>query len=46
MFRYMIQDKKLGTIVTSYKSNSNASEYVKCLEKAFKNIHSIMVYGK
>lgn len=43
---YMIQDKKLGTIVTSYKSNSNASEYVKCLEKAFKNIHSIMVYGK
>lgn len=46
MFRYMIQDKKLGTIVTSYKSNSNASEYVKCLEKAFKDIHSIMVYGK
>lgn len=42
----MIQDKRLGTIVTSYKNNSNASEYVKCLEEAFKNIHSIMVYGK
>ncbi|XP_033311462.1 carnitine O-palmitoyltransferase 2, mitochondrial [Bombus bifarius] len=43
---YMIQDERLGAIVTSYKRNNNANEYVKCLEKAFKNIHSIMTCGK
>ncbi|KOC68074.1 Carnitine O-palmitoyltransferase 2, mitochondrial, partial [Habropoda laboriosa] len=43
---YMIQDERLGAIVTSYKSNCNANEYVKCLEKAFENIHQVMAYGK
>lgn len=42
----MIQDERLGAIVTSYKRNNNANEYVKCLEKAFKNIHSIMTCEK
>lgn len=43
---YMIQDERLGAIITSYKTNCNVSEYVKCLEKAFTNIHSVMTYGK
>ncbi|XP_076750877.1 carnitine palmitoyltransferase 2 isoform X2 [Xylocopa sonorina] len=43
---YMIQDERLGAIVTSYKSNRNANEYVKCLEEAFKNIHRIIAYGE
>ncbi|XP_076178681.1 carnitine palmitoyltransferase 2 [Ptiloglossa arizonensis] len=40
---YMIQDKRLGSIVTSYNNHCNSSEYVKCLEEAFKNIHQILV---
>ncbi|CAL7946660.1 unnamed protein product [Xylocopa violacea] len=43
---YMIQNERLGAIVTSYKSNCNATEYVKCLEEAFKNIHRIIAYGE
>ncbi|CAK9831212.1 Carnitine O-palmitoyltransferase 2, mitochondrial [Anthophora retusa] len=43
---YMIQDERLGAIVTSYKNNCDATEYVKCLEKAFENIHQVMTYGK
>lgn len=39
----MIQDKRLGSIVTSYNNHCNSSEYVKCLEEAFKNIHQILV---
>lgn len=42
----MIQDERLGAIITSYKTNCNVSEYVKCLEEAFTNIHSVMTYGK
>ncbi|KZC11017.1 Carnitine O-palmitoyltransferase 2, mitochondrial [Dufourea novaeangliae] len=40
---YMIQDQKLGAIVTSYSKYCNSSEYVKCLEQAFKDIHQILI---
>lgn len=46
MFRYMIQDERLGAIVTSYISNRNTDEYIKCLEEAFENIHCAMSYGE
>lgn len=42
IFRYMIQDERLGACVTSYKNHCNASDYVKCVAKAFKTIHEIL----
>lgn len=45
-FRYMIQNERLGAIVTSYKSNCSASEYVDCMGEAFKNIQRVIAYGK
>ncbi|XP_076636406.1 carnitine palmitoyltransferase 2 [Colletes latitarsis] len=41
---YMIQDKRLGSVVTSYNNHCNSSEYVKCLEEAFKNIHRVLAH--
>nr|XP_034173162.1 carnitine O-palmitoyltransferase 2, mitochondrial [Osmia lignaria] len=43
---YMIQDERLGAVVTSYKSNCNATEYVSCLNEAFKSIHQVILQGK
>nr|XP_012229216.1 PREDICTED: LOW QUALITY PROTEIN: carnitine O-palmitoyltransferase 2, mitochondrial [Linepithema humile] len=39
---YMIQDKRLGVVVTSYEGVRNASKYVQTLEHAFKNIHDVL----
>ncbi|XP_050446529.1 carnitine O-palmitoyltransferase 2, mitochondrial isoform X3 [Cataglyphis hispanica] len=39
---YMIQDKRLGTIVTSYEGSRNANKYVQTLEHAFKSIHNVL----
>lgn len=38
----MIQDKRLGVVVTSYEGVRNASKYVQTLEHAFKNIHDVL----
>lgn len=39
---YMIQDKRLGAVVTSYEGKRNASKYVQTLEQAFKSIHDVL----
>lgn len=38
----MIQDKRLGTIVTSYEGSRNANKYVQTLEHAFKSIYDVL----
>nr|XP_003707949.1 PREDICTED: carnitine O-palmitoyltransferase 2, mitochondrial [Megachile rotundata] len=43
---YMIQDERLGAVVTCYKNNCNVNEYVNCLKQAFESIHQIMVHKK
>lgn len=42
LFRYMIRDEQLGTVVTSYEGNRNATKYVQALEHAFKSIHDVL----
>lgn len=39
---YMIQDKRLGSVVTSYDGSRNAGQYVQALAHAFKNIHDVL----
>ncbi|XP_076658046.1 carnitine palmitoyltransferase 2 [Halictus rubicundus] len=39
---YMIQDQRLGAVVTSYNKYCDSNEYVNCLEQAFTNIHQIL----
>ncbi|KAH0541037.1 carnitine O-palmitoyltransferase 2, mitochondrial isoform X1 [Cotesia glomerata] len=39
---YMIQDHKLGSVVTSYRDHRDASEYIKYLKSAFEDIHRIL----
>ncbi|KAM0732428.1 Carnitine O-palmitoyltransferase 2, mitochondrial [Formica fusca] len=39
---YMIQDERLGTVVTSYEGNRNANKYIQTLEHAFKSIHDVL----
>ncbi|XP_020279470.1 carnitine O-palmitoyltransferase 2, mitochondrial [Pseudomyrmex gracilis] len=39
---YMIQDKSLGAVVTSYEGKRNASKYIQTLEQAFKSIHDVL----
>ena len=39
----MIQDKKLGAVVTSYSGQRSATEYVKNLQLAFEDIHKVMM---
>ncbi|XP_031846888.2 carnitine palmitoyltransferase 2 isoform X1 [Nomia melanderi] len=39
---YMIQDRRLGAVVTSYNTHCDSNEYVKCLEQAFNNIYQIL----
>ncbi|KAL7288765.1 hypothetical protein TKK_0016745 [Trichogramma kaykai] len=40
---YMIQDKKLGVVVTSYRNKKSASEYINSLEASFKDIHKVLL---
>nr|XP_050847031.1 carnitine O-palmitoyltransferase 2, mitochondrial [Vespula vulgaris] len=40
---YSVQDHKLETIVSSYQGSRNANNYVKCLEKALKTIHTVLL---
>lgn len=40
---YMIQDHRLGAVVTSYQGKRNANEYVKSLENAFKKIYRVLI---
>lgn len=42
LFRYMIQDDRLGVVVTSYQGKRNASKYVQALLHAFKSIHDVL----
>ncbi|XP_051164325.1 carnitine O-palmitoyltransferase 2, mitochondrial-like isoform X2 [Leptopilina boulardi] len=40
---YMIQDKRLGAVVTSYSQHRKASEYVKNLQAAIEDLHRVMI---
>ncbi|XP_008217123.1 carnitine O-palmitoyltransferase 2, mitochondrial isoform X1 [Nasonia vitripennis] len=40
---YMIQEKKLGVVVTSYRNHRSAKEYVNSLEASFKDIHKVLL---
>ncbi|XP_043485114.1 carnitine O-palmitoyltransferase 2, mitochondrial-like isoform X2 [Leptopilina heterotoma] len=40
---YMIQDKRLGAVVTSYTQHRNATQYVKNLQAAIEDIHRVMI---
>lgn len=40
---YMIQDEKLGVVVTSYQKHRNANDYVTCLESSFKDLHKVLL---
>lgn len=40
---YMIQDNKLGVVVTSYHKHRSAHDYVNCLESSFKDIHKVLL---
>lgn len=39
---YMIQEKRLGTVVTSYEGARNASKYVQAFAHALKNIDNVL----
>ncbi|XP_072752082.1 carnitine O-palmitoyltransferase 2, mitochondrial isoform X2 [Anoplolepis gracilipes] len=39
---YMIQDERLGVVVTSYEGSRNANKYIQTLEHAFKSIHDVL----
>ncbi|XP_011865217.1 PREDICTED: carnitine O-palmitoyltransferase 2, mitochondrial [Vollenhovia emeryi] len=39
---YMIQDKRLGSVVTSYDGSRNANQYIQALAHAFKSIHDVL----
>ncbi|KYN06143.1 Carnitine O-palmitoyltransferase 2, mitochondrial, partial [Cyphomyrmex costatus] len=39
---YMIQNERLGSVVTSYEDSRNASQYVEALKHAFKSIHNVL----
>ncbi|XP_012277606.1 carnitine O-palmitoyltransferase 2, mitochondrial [Orussus abietinus] len=43
---YMIQDQKLGAMVTSYKGQRNGSDYISCLHSAFNDIHRVLASGQ
>lgn len=38
----MIQNKRLGAVVTTYEGSRNASKYVQTLAHAFKNIRDVL----
>ncbi|XP_015116644.1 carnitine O-palmitoyltransferase 2, mitochondrial isoform X2 [Diachasma alloeum] len=39
---YMIQDNRLGSVVTSYRDHRDATEYVGHLKSAFEDLHRIL----
>ncbi|XP_057324058.1 carnitine O-palmitoyltransferase 2, mitochondrial [Microplitis mediator] len=39
---YMIQDHKLGSVVTGYRGHRESSDYIKYLKSAFEDIHRIL----
>ncbi|XP_011150518.1 carnitine O-palmitoyltransferase 2, mitochondrial isoform X2 [Harpegnathos saltator] len=39
---YMIQEKRLGAVVTTYEGSRNASKYIQTLAHAFKNICDVL----
>lgn len=39
---YMIQDNRLGAVVTSYNNHRDATEYVTHLQSAFEDLHRIL----
>ncbi|XP_063985570.1 carnitine O-palmitoyltransferase 2, mitochondrial-like isoform X2 [Diachasmimorpha longicaudata] len=39
---YMIQDNRLGSVVTCYKSHRDATEFIDHLETSFKDLHRIL----
>jgi len=39
---YMIQDKRLGSVVTTYEDNRNATQYIQALAHAFKSINDVL----
>lgn len=39
----MIQDKRLGAVVTSYSKHKSATEYVKHLQAAIEDLHRVMI---
>ncbi|XP_011313250.1 carnitine O-palmitoyltransferase 2, mitochondrial [Fopius arisanus] len=39
---YMIQDNRLGSVVTSYNNHRDATEYIRYLKSAFEDIHQIL----
>lgn len=41
---YMIQDKRLGVVVTSYRDHRSANEYINSLEASFKDIHKVLLH--
>ncbi|XP_058808413.1 carnitine O-palmitoyltransferase 2, mitochondrial [Phymastichus coffea] len=40
---YMIQDRKLGVVVTSYHNHRSTNEYVNSMEASFKDIHKVLL---
>jgi len=38
----MIQDKRLGSVVTSYEGKRNANQYGQALAHAFKSIRDVL----
>lgn len=38
----MIQDTRLGAVVTTYEGSRNATKYVQTLAHAFKSIHDVL----
>lgn len=40
---YMIQEKKLGVVVTSYRDKKSATKFIGSLEESFKDIHKVLL---
>ncbi|XP_012521784.1 carnitine O-palmitoyltransferase 2, mitochondrial isoform X2 [Monomorium pharaonis] len=40
---YMIQENRLGSVVTSYDGSRNANQYIQALVHAFKSIHDVLI---
>ena len=40
---YMIQDQRLGVVITSYRNQRSVDEYVNSLEESFKDIHKVLL---
>ena len=40
---YMIQDTRLGTVVTSYRDQRSATDYVQSMKSSFQDIHKVLL---